>query len=231
MSPVTVTVTVTGHAEREYRPNRCTVVLRMHADGARHEEAADPVAAAVRTVTELVTALREQEDGPVKRWTFDQIRHGRRRPYSRDGKKRPWAYSSSASITVTFKDFRAVAPFVDRVAEVEAVTVAQLRWWITRRAKAKHLAAVRDLAVRDALAKAQGYTQSLGYGTFRAVAIADPGMLGDRPSPTHIGRPMPRVAMMAMASDAAPEEAGVEPVLEPDRITVSADVEARFEAS
>ncbi|WP_345345160.1 SIMPL domain-containing protein [Rhodococcus olei] len=229
MTPRSVTITVTGHAERDFVPNRCTVVLRVHADGAAREEAADPVAAAVTTVTDLVTALREHAHTPVKRWSLDQVRHGRHRPFNRDGKKRPWVYSSSASITVTFTDFRAVGPFVNRVAEVDAVTVAHLRWWITRKAQARRLATVRDLAVRDALAKAKGYTKSLGYSTFHAVAIADPGMLGLPPSPgAPMGGPMLRAAALPM--DAAPDE-GPELVLEPDRITIAADVEARFEAS
>lgn len=90
---------------------------------------------------------------------------------------------------------------------------------------------MRDLAVGNALAKAKGYTKSLGYSDFRAVAIADPGMLGLQPgpSPRAAGAPM----MHAMRSDmaSASEESGSGFVLEPDRITLSADVEARFEAS
>ncbi len=228
MSTRPVTITVTGHAEREYRPNRCTVNLRVHADGANRDAAAEPTLAAVATVTDLVTALREREDSPVNRWTYDQIRHDRHRPYHRDGKQRPWVYTSSASITVTFSDFRAVSAFVGEVAGIDAVTVGHLRWWITRKAKDRRLATVRDLAVRDALAKAKGYTQGLGYSTFHAVAIADPGMLGDRPSPGHADMAMP---MGVMAQPATSLDGAPEPQLEPDRITVTADVEARFEAS
>jgi uncharacterized protein YggE len=229
MSDRPVTITVTGHAEREFAPNRCTVVLRVHADGATREQAADPVTSALTTLTDLVTELRERDESPVRRWTLDQVRHGRHRPYNKEGKTRPWRYTSSASLTVTFREFDAVGAFVDTVSEIEAVAVTDLRWWITRKAREKRIADVRDLAVRNALTKAKGYTKSLGYGNFRAIAIADPGMLGLQPSSGSGGAPM----MRAMRSDmaVASEESGPGFVLEPDRITLSADVEARFEAS
>ncbi|MBH0120981.1 SIMPL domain-containing protein [Rhodococcus sp. HM1] len=232
MNDLPVTITVAGHAEREYAPNRCTVALQVHADGATREQAADPVAVAIATVTGLVTELRERPDSPVKRWTFDQVRHTRYRPYNNEGKTLPWRYTSSASITVTFHEFDAVAAFVDRVSGIEAVTVSDLRWWITRKSRQRKLAEVRDLAVQNALDKAKGYTKSLGYNTFRAVAIADPGMLGlpTPPTPYPGGGPVLRSAMRAEMAPAS-AESGPTFALEPDRIGITADVEARFEAS
>lgn len=219
---VTVTVTVTGHAERKFAPNRCTVILQVHADGATRDEAADPVTAAVTTLTGHITELRNRDDSSVKRWTFDRIQHSRHRPYNTEGKTLPWQYTSTASLTVTFHEFDAISGFVEQVSDVDAVTVADLRWWITRKKKEKQVAKVRDLAVRNALDKAKGYTRSLGYSTFRAVAIADPGMLGLQPSPGPA--PMMRAAMHSAAGNEST------PALQPDTITVSVDVEARFEA-
>lgn len=232
MTQPPVTITVTGHAERTVAPNRCTAVLRVHADGSSRKQAAEPVTAAVATITDLVTELHKRIPNPVKRWTFDRVRHGRRRPFNREGKNRPWVYNSSASITVTFHEFDAVGAFVERVAELEVVTVADLQWWITRKARKKRLSQVRDLAVRNALDKAKAYTTSLGLDTVRAVAIADPGMLGSQPSPVHAGgAPMMRTAMLRSDAMNAPESAEPELVFEPDRVTLTADVEARFEAS
>lgn len=232
MTQPPVTITVTGHAERTVAPNRCTVVLRVHADGTTRKQAAEPVAAAVATITHLVTELRDRSPSPLKRWTFDRVQHSRRRPFNREGKNKPWVYHSSASITVTFHEFDAVGAFVEQVAEVEVVTVADLQWWITRKARKKRLAQVRDLAVRDALDKTKAYTMSLGLDIVHAVAIADPGMLGSQPSPAHAGgAPMMRTAMLRSDALSSPESAESELVFEPDRITLTADVEARFEAS
>ncbi len=114
----------------------------------------------------------------------------------------------------------------------EAVTVADLRWWIGRRSRQKKLARVRDLAVQNALDKAKGYTKSLGYSTFRAVAIADPGdaRAADAAGAYPGGGPVMRSAMHAGLTSTS-EESGPAFTLEPDRISITADVEARFEAS
>lgn len=230
MSDRPVTITVTGHAERDVAPDRCTVALRVHADGPTREQAADPVTSAVATVTDLVTELTAHPDSPVTRWAFDRVQHGRYRPYDSGGKQRPWRYTSTASITVVFHRFDAIAAFVDEVAGCDAVTVTDLHWWISRKRRERRLAAVRDLAVQNALDKAKGYTKSLGYKSFRAVAIADPGMLGMPPSPGPA--PLLRSAVHAGAAPVPGSgDEGPAMTLEPDRITLTADVEARFEAS
>ncbi|SDE23156.1 SIMPL domain-containing protein [Rhodococcus tukisamuensis] len=234
MTATPVAITVTGHAERAFKPNRCTVMLRVAFDGATHEEAADPAAETVAGLTKMITALHEDKAGPVVRWTMDQVHHSRRRPYHRDGKKRPWNYQSTATLTATFRDHQAVAVFVDDAADLEGVDVGRLRWTMTKKARAKRLAQVRDLAVQDALAKARGYTMSLGCTTIHVVALADPGMLGIRNQPDR-GRPPARHYATDMVGD-APESldsADERPVtaLEPERLVIRADVEARFEAS
>ena len=200
-----VTITVTGHAELEFAPNRCTVVLQSHADGATREQAADPVAAAVDALASLVADLREQPGSPVKQ------------------------YTSSASLTVTFRAFDAIAAFVDSAAGIESVAVADLRWWLTRRKQHERRTRVRDLAVRDARDKATGYAKSLGYSTLHVVSIADPGILGLHPTPG----PAPMMRATAMRADMASgsDGGGREVALEPDRISIAADVEARFEAT
>ena len=230
MSTPPVTITVRGHARRQFAPNRCTVRVRVSADGSSRAAAADRADTAVREVTDIVTTLHDRPASPVSRWTFDQVQHSRHRPYDRDGKKRAWQYYSSATITVTFVEFEAIAPFVAQVADVESVTVGHLDWWLTRKATLKRTARVRDQAVLDALAKAKGYTASLGYNTFHAVAIADPGMLGIVAAEPHHERIMATPpAAMGLPADMGGEDQR-SPSLRPERISISASVEARFEA-
>lgn len=154
------------------------------------------------------------------------MQHTRYRPYHPQGKKLPWNYRSTATAAVTFRDLDAVASFVDRASAIEGVNVTHLEWKLTRTAHAKALSRVRDLAVRDALAKAKGYTRSLGCKRFEAVALADPGMLnaGTRPD---VGPPI----MRAMAASAPVHDADSSAVeLRPEPVCIQADVEARFEA-
>ncbi|MDH6680575.1 uncharacterized protein YggE [Rhodococcus sp. LBL1] len=223
-----VTITVTGHAERTFAPNRCVVHLNIAFDGATRAEAADPAAEAAATLTKLLGTLADDAARPL-RWSLDQVQHSRYRPYHPQGKKLPWSYQSTASGAVTFRDLSAVAAFVDQVSAIEGVNVAHLEWKLTRKAHAQALARVRDLAVRDALAKAEGYTRSLGCRRIEAVALADPGMLdpGQRPD---YGPPAARMmAASAPASDNQADRPAIE--LKPEPIRVRADVEARFEAS
>lgn len=231
MNTPPVTITVRGHASRQFAPNRCTVHVRVSADGSSRAAAADRADAALREVTDIATTLHDRPASPVSRWAFDQVQHSRHRPYDRDGKKRAWQYYSSATITVTFADFQAIAHFIAQVADVESVTVGYLDWWLTRKATLKRTARVRDQAVLDALAKAKGYTASLGYNTFHAVAIADPGMLGIATTETRHERIMAAPpAAMGLPADMGDEDQP-SPSLRPERISISASVEARFEAS
>lgn len=218
VSRPTITITVTGHASRVYPPNRCSVELRVHFDGATRAAAADPLTASTDVVRDLIAA----QNGAVRRWTFGQVRHARRRPFDRDGKQLDWLYESSGTFTVTFRDLAAVGGFVDRAVDVEGAEVTNLRWSLSRKALARAQARVRDHAVRDAREKAAGYAGS--RRRLRAVAIADPGMLG---LPGNPRPPEPR-AMFAAAPAPAGEAVERVTVFEPEPVLVRADVEARF---
>ncbi|CAM2814571.1 SIMPL domain-containing protein [Prescottella defluvii] len=222
-----VTITVTGHAERSIAPNRCVVHLNIEFDATTRAEAADATTASAAALTDLVRALEQDAARPLRRWSLDQVQHSRYRPYHPQGKKLPWNYRSTVTAAVTFRDLDAVAAFVDRAAAIDGANITNLAWTLTRTAHAKAIARVRDLAVRDALAKAKGYTRSLGCKRIEAVAVADPGMLnaGGRPD---FGQPA--VRMMAASAPAQDTERSVME-LKPEKLRITADVEARFEAS
>lgn len=222
-----VTITVTGHAERLIAPNRCVVQLNIEFDAPTRAEAADATTASAAALTDLVRSLDKDPTRPLRRWSLDQVQHSRYRPYHPQGKKLPWNYRSTATATVTFRDLEAVGAFVDGASSIEGVNVTHLDWKLTNKAHTKALACVRDLAVQDALAKAKGYTRSLGCKRIEAVALADPGMLnaGQRPD---FGTPVMR-AMAASAPIQDTERSAIE--LNPEKLRITADVEARFEAS
>lgn len=232
MSPSPVTITVSGHAERRFAPNRCTVHLRVETDRDSRTAASEQAVRAITQATDLVAALREQDNSPISRWTLNQVHHDRRRPYHRDGKQLPWRYYSSARITVTFHDFAAIGGFIDAVTDIETVTIGYLNWWLTARKTAKKTARVRDLAVLDALAKAKGYTASLGCASFHATAIADPGMLGISTGDSMMTESgiMPAPSGVRVSGGGG-EESQSMPDLQPERIVITSAVEARFEAS
>ncbi len=225
MGSTRVIITVTGHAEREYPPNRCTVHLRVACDARTRKSAANRSTTALDALTALIDALEQGPDNPLRRWSLDQVRHSRSRPYSNDGTVQPWLYQSSAGLAVTFRDLSAVGQFTDEAARIDGVQVEHLDWALTRAARAKALAKVRRLALRDATAKAGAYARRLGLKDISVIALADPGMLGVGVNPA---APMDGARVM-LASHTAP--AGDGPNLRPERLRVAADVDARFEAS
>lgn len=221
-----VTITVTGHAERSIAPNRGVVHLNIEFDATTRAEASEAATASATALHELIHALEKEPAGALRRWSLDQVQHSRYRPYHPQGKKLPWNYRSTATSAVTFRDLDAIEAFIDRASAIEGVNITHLEWKLTRTAHAKALSRVRDLAVRDALAKAKGYTRSLGYKRFEAVALADPGMLNTVQRPD-FGQPIMR-AMAASTHVQDTERPGIE--LAPERLRITADVEARFEA-
>ena len=84
---------------------------------------------------------------------------------------------------------------------------------------------VRSRSVKDAVTKATVFAQSIGLGSVSAIALADPGMLGDQGSGATGGGAEYR-SMKAM-SDAG--GAG-QLQLKPEDIEVSSVVDARFTA-
>jgi len=125
---------------------------------------------------------------------------------------------------VKFMDFAAMAAWIEQVAVLDGLTIGDISWALTEARKTAVIAEVRSRAVKDAVAKASVYAQSIGLGSVRAVALADPGMLGDRVGTSDDGGIHPVSRMMV--TGAAPELS-----LTPEDIQVDAVVDARFVAS
>ncbi|MDG3012625.1 SIMPL domain-containing protein [Rhodococcus sp. D2-41] len=220
-SPVTVTVTVAGHGEATYAPERCTISLSVQFDGPTAERAGAPTAQLVQELSRKITALHDSAHGPVNWWSLDQTRQSRHRPYNSDGEQLPYVYRASAAIEVKFSRLAAIDAFVSSHSSTEGVSIGHFDWALTTRSRAKHVMQVRDLAVRDAMAKAKTYAASIGRSTINPVAIADRGMLGVGASG---GNSMGARAYQAGGSGDDSSR------IKPENITLQAEVHARFEA-
>lgn len=221
MNTSPVSITVTGHGEATYAPERCTVSLSVQFDGPTAERAWEPATQLVHELTRKITALHDSTHGPVNWWSLDQIRQSRHRPYNSEGEQLPYVYRAAAAIEVKFSKLNAIDDFVGSLSETEGVSVGNLNWALTTRSRAMHITRVRDLAVRDAKAKATAYAASIGRSTINPVAIADPGMLGVDASG---GGSMGARAYLADGSGDGSS------ILKPENITLRADVHARFDA-
>ena len=228
-SAVTETViTVQGQHSSFHPAERATVHLSIHVDGALRGPVFDAVNAAAEDVRSRVAGLHESQVGPITWWSSDSVQLWGDRPWSQDGKQLPVVYHARINFTAKFSDFGALARFVEDMAGIDGVTISQLEWTLTDARRVAVTAEVRSRAVKDAVSKATVYAQSIGLGSVRAIAIADPGMLGDQVGAVAGGMQFAASSRQFTAMDAAgtPELS-----LKPEDIEVAAVVDARFVAS
>jgi uncharacterized protein YggE len=217
-------ITVQGRFSSFYPPERATVQLSVGFQGPIREPVFAETVTASSTVRSLLAQQHAPATGPITWWSSDSIQVWSTRPWSQDGAQLPPVFHSRIGFIVKFNDFAVMAEWIEKVAVLDGLTVGAITWALTEARKTAVIAEVRSRAVKDAVAKASVYAQSIGLGSVRAVALADPGMLGDQVGASAGGAPHPMARMMATGS--APELS-----LTPEDIEVDAVVDARFLAS
>jgi len=220
-------ITVQGTASDWFDAERATVTVTVSHDGPKRE----PVFQATTSVGAQVTAaLTELEaSGAVTRWSSDRVSVWSNRPWNNDGRQLAPVYYAALSASARFQDFDALSSFVERFATVTGVTIASIAWELTEEHRLAVTTDMQTRAVQDATVRATTYARAAGLTSVEAVAIADPGMLGDSSSGGGGPMPMARGAgKMMMAMDT---QGGSQLTFTPDRIEVSASVDARFRAS
>lgn len=213
-------ITVRGRFSVFQPPERATVHTTVAYEGPEMAPVYQRVAHDLETLT---ASVEELTDGPVTRWSAEQLRTSSTRPWNQDGEQLPLVHHASVSVDVEFRDFTALSRWIGRhVAEVDGFRVSRVEWALTEEHLDELRTEVRRRAVLDAADRAQQYADALDLGAVRPVAIADAGMLGAL-SPD--GGPGQNWGVMAAARSSAPVVEFV-----PEDIEVSAAVDARFAA-
>jgi uncharacterized protein YggE len=223
-------ITVQGEFSAWYPAERATVRASVHVDGPKRDDVFGRAVGASDAVRALVEAQFDKDAGPVTWWTSESVRVWSERPWNNDGKQLAPVFHSAIEFTAKFSDFDALSRWVESVAGIDGVSVASITWDLPESTRTSATSEVRSRAVKDAVTKATIYAQSIGLKSVRAIALADPGMLGDpsggglQPSPVFA-----RGAMKAQAFDGG----GGSPqlALKPEEIAVASIVDARFTAS
>jgi uncharacterized protein YggE len=217
-------ITVRGEFSDRFPAERATVQVDVAFDGPERQTVFESASRAAETVRSTITALHDAESGPVTHWTADSVRVWSERPWNAEGAQLPPVFHSRIGLTARFADFSALSRWIEDVLAIEGVNLGGIDWTLTASRTTTVTAEVRSRAVKDAVAKATIYAQSIGLGTVRAIALADPGMLGERGS-NGGAEPMLRTNAAMMKSG------GPELSLKPELIEVGAVVDARFIAS
>lgn len=215
MSPVEITVR--GSHTTALPPEQATVYASVSADGPAPQPVLDAVATALAQVRDSLEARFHTKQGPVTKFTIEQVHRGSHRPVNRDGKQLAAVHTASVSITATFIDFGDLATWVGWSAGVPGLSVGYIDWALTDAGRMRVERKTRQKAVRDAKRRAQDYADALDLGPVAVRTISDPGVAG----------PVQHKVLMASARS-APMDAPPEVSLRPDDVTIEAQVEATF---
>jgi uncharacterized protein YggE len=221
-------ITVQGEYSAWYPAERATVRASVHVDGPKRDDVFSRAVGGSEAVRTLIENQFDKDAGPVTWWTSDSVRVWSERPWNNDGKQLAPVFHSAIDFTAKFKDFEALSRWVEAVATIDGVTVGSVSWDLTDATRNSATSDVRSKAVKDAVTKATVYAQSIGLTSVKAIALADPGMLGDpsgggaQPSPVFA-----KGAMRAQAFDGGAPQLS----LKPEEISVASVVDARFTAS
>jgi uncharacterized protein YggE len=220
------TISVQGQHSASYDPERATVAITVAFDGPHRNPVVSSATSALEAVRATVLERCDAEAGPITRWSAESVRVWAERPWNNEGRQLDPVHHASLDLQAEFADFEALGVWIELVVAMPGTSIGGITWTLTEATRAAALTEVRSLAVKDAVAKAGVYATSIGLSTVSPIALADPGMLGDGPSSASAGFPAPERMMMAKF-DAAGSPALA---LRPERIELSAAVDARFTA-
>jgi len=220
-------ITVRGEHSAWFPAERATAAIGVSIDGADRATVFAQATEAAATLRESIIARHDADTGPITWWSSDGVTVTNYRPWNQEGKQLDLVYTASIGVRAKFSDFTALEQWIDEVALLPGVGISGIDWALTDATWDAVTADVRQRSVGDAVSKASTFAAAIGLSTVRAIAIADPGMLGDVSADTG-GAYEPR--MMSKASmDVGSASMGVS--LKPEEIEVSSAVDVRFIAS
>lgn len=223
-------ITVQGRHVARHAAERAVVRLGVSFDGPARDAVFAETNTAAEALREAIESLHDASAGPITTWSSDSVQVWSDRPWNQDGKQLPLVYHARIGFTAEFDDFDALSRFLEQRAAADGVTISWVEWKLTDERKDAVTTEVRALAVADATLKAQTYANAIGLAQLRAIAIADPGMLGDQVGASGGGHDFAGAAprMMKASMDSA---GGPELSLKPEEIEIAVVVDARFVAS
>ena len=219
-----VTITVRGEHETRVAPERGIVHASVRAEGADRGAVVERIAALALPLREDLTARKEA--GGIEEWSSQRVSVWANRPWNNEGKQLALVHYASVEITATFTDFAALSWWVSDIAEREGVQIDTVTWSLTPGTAKSTETFTAEQAVTVAVDRATAYAGAIGLSTVTPLEIADLGLLQrNEAAPSPAPKMMRAMAMGAM-------DAGGGPAVEfqPEDITVTAAVEARFAA-
>ena len=208
--PMTTTVAVRGEAIREVDPEIATVLVTCTARDKDRSTTLSRLSARVEAVRSTLAGYSDAlERHETSRLSVYAETRGRG--------ERVAAYVGTANTSITITDLDVVGEMMLRLADLDQIAVNG-PFWALRPGSPVYREA-RNAAVAEAIERAREYAAALGAHITALVELTDNGMCG--------GAVPLAFASRKMMDLAGPPEMD----LDPQRQTIQANVEARFEIS
>ncbi len=213
-----VTITVRGEHEERIAPEEAVAQIVVRAESADRRRSIELLSARSSPIGADLTARQAQ--GSVVGWSSDRIFVWAEERRSPEERHRTTVHHASIGFAAVFREPQALSVWLGDVAERDGVDVTATHWRLTPQTAQRVHADVSARAVQVAVARATAYAAAIGYSKVVPVEIADAGLLASAETAPPIVR--------AATSGGDPVGA-VE--LRPERLTITAAVDARFVVS
>lgn len=213
-------ITVAGHAHASFQPERATLRMRLGVEGSDKQAALEHTTFLVQGFTTVVEQLKETAPSPTTWSSVAPIGTRSWRPWAQDGTVLPVRHAAECVVQLKFRDFQALARFIDQWGGRSGVTVDGVEWSLTEARRRMEEDNVLAEAVVQARSRASTIARAAGEESVRFLEIADEGLLEGHAE-------APQVAYgAAMRSMSSPDSEGI--TIVPEDVTLQVTVHARF---
>lgn len=215
-------ITVVGHAHASFPPERATLRMRLGVEGSDKQAALEHTTFLVQGFTTVVEQLKDMAPSPTTWSAVAPIGTRSWRPWAQDGTVLPVRHAAECVVQLKFRDFHALARFIDQWGGRSGVTVDGVEWSLTETHRREEEDNVLAAAVSKAHSRAATIARAAGEESVRFLEIADEGLLAEH----HDTSPSPKMYGAAMRSASVPESEGI--TIAPEDVWLDVTVHARF---
>ncbi|MBW3085605.1 hypothetical protein KEM60_01807 [Austwickia sp. TVS 96-490-7B] len=222
-------ITVVGYKRASVPAERATVHLMAGFESGDKSEAMTRATSLVGKLTAHIQVLEGAGSSPITWYAVLPMETRSWRPHSDSGAILPLRHQVSAEVKVKFRDFAALAHFVQQVGGTAGVTLHHVEWTLTEVTQERLRQQLLAQAVAEATSRAVTLATAAGAAEVVPLEIADPGLLsgvGGAMTTLSVGGTSWRGAHL---SDSSPSGEGVRVL--PEDIVLEAEVHARFGAT
>lgn len=187
-SPIPFTLKVEGRAEIGLPAERAIINVTVSSSGLNKAAVSDEVITAARHVEALLREFSPTGDSaeakaasPLAHWSKTSLSATSYMPSphvdDEEVKPRVRHYRSSIKFDIRFKEFKALGSFGARISSVAHVELQDIEWILTEETKLSYRPQMRQLAAKDAMARAQEYCDVLGCTNLRPVELDETGSM------------------------------------------------------